>query len=99
MKWTKTTGKDGGMRSVALLVTLALAWLPGAALGAGSPQTVLAYIDPGAGSFILQALVATLAGAAVAVHAYWRKIKSFLGFAGADEDDDAARREQPRDEP
>jgi hypothetical protein len=40
----------------------------------------LAYVDPGAGSFILQALVAAMAGIIVALNVYWRKIKGFLGF-------------------
>ena len=48
---------------------------------------MLAYIDPGSGSFILQALIATLAGALVAVNIYWRKIKSFLGLSGDDDDE------------
>ena len=48
---------------------------------------MLAYIDPGSGSFILQALIATLAGALVAVNIYWQKIKSFLGLS-SDEDDE-----------
>jgi len=47
----------------------------------------LAYVDPGSGSFILQALVATLAGAAVAINAYWAKIKRVFG-RGPSEDDD-----------
>ena len=40
---------------------------------------MLAYLDPGSGSFILQALIATLAGILVAVNIYWQKIKRFLG--------------------
>ena len=44
----------------------------------------LAYIDPGAGSFLLQAVVATLAGAVVAISTYWTKVKQFLGLAPKD---------------
>ena len=47
---------------------------------------MLAYIDPGSGSFILQALIATLAGALVAVNIYWQKIKRFLGLSSDDDD-------------
>jgi hypothetical protein len=47
----------------------------------------LAYVDPGAGSFLLQALVAAMAGIVVAVNAYWRRIRSFLGL-GRDDDGD-----------
>ncbi|HXV37684.1 MAG TPA: hypothetical protein VEC18_11075 [Myxococcota bacterium] len=39
----------------------------------------LAYLDPGAGSLLLQALVAAVAGAALAISAYWRKIRAFFG--------------------
>jgi hypothetical protein len=48
----------------------------------------LAYVDPGAGSFILQAVVASIAGAAVAVSAYWRRIKGFLGIGSSGDDAD-----------
>ncbi|MBW1688713.1 MAG: hypothetical protein JRS35_27090 [Deltaproteobacteria bacterium] len=48
---------------------------------------MLAYIDPGSGSFILQALIATLAGALVAVNIYWQKIKGFLGLSSDDDDE------------
>ncbi len=49
----------------------------------------LAYIDPGAGSFLVQALVAMVAGIAVTGRVYWSKIKSILGLASAEEDEDA----------
>ena len=38
----------------------------------------LAYIDPGAGSFVIQALLATIAGIAVMGRLYWSKIKRFF---------------------
>ena len=74
---------------IALLVASALS-APIVALAAGSgslPPTQLAYVDPGSGSFILQALVATLAGAAVAINAYWAKLKRFFGRDSTEEDD------------
>jgi hypothetical protein len=48
---------------------------------------MLAYIDPGSGSFILQALIATLAGTLVAVNIYWQKIKRLLGISSDDDDE------------
>ena len=51
------------------------------AAGNGSQGPSLAYLDPGAGSFILQALVAAIAGAIVAINAYWIRIRRFLGLA------------------
>ena len=44
----------------------------------------LAYLDPGSGSFLIQALVALVAGVAVALRTYWEKVRSFLGFSGND---------------
>lgn len=32
------------------------------------------YLDPGSGSFLLQLLIAGIAGAALAIKIYWRKI-------------------------
>jgi hypothetical protein len=88
------------MIPVWLLLGLALA--PGAASGAAVAPAVegarLAYIDPGSGSFILQALVAMLAGAAVALKAYWGKIKSFLGRSMDKRDDGETARAKPGDD-
>ena len=52
------------------------------------------YIDPGAGSFVLQALVAAFAGVVVAASAYWSRIKRFLGLGndGSDSDDEPGDR-------
>ena len=41
---------------------------------------ILAYIDPGTGSIILQALVASVVGAAIAVKLFWHRILKFLGI-------------------
>jgi hypothetical protein len=60
-----------------------------AALDSTGPSAQLAYVDPGSGSFILQALVAALAGAAVAMNAYWARIKQFFGRGTSEEDDDS----------
>jgi len=37
---------------------------------------LLAYLDPGSGSFILQLLVAGILGGLVAIRMYWSKIKA-----------------------
>jgi hypothetical protein len=49
---------------------------------------MIAYIDPGAGSFVLQAIVATLAGVALALRGYWKKLRGRLGLRGSDEPDE-----------
>ena len=53
---------------------------------------MVAYIDPGTGSFVLQALVATFAGAAVAVNLHWKRIKRFFARSQGGE-----KRDDPRD--
>ena len=43
-------------------------------------MNALAYLDPGSGGLMLQALVAGVASAAVMGKVYWRRAKRFLGF-------------------
>ena len=50
----------------------------------------LAYIDPGSGSFIVQALVATAAGLAVVARRYWTQIRALVGRPAASEEDEDA---------
>jgi hypothetical protein len=45
---------------------------------------MLGYLDPGAGSMILQALAGGLAGAAVVAKLYWARIKRALRFGRRD---------------
>lgn len=51
-------------------------------------KDLLAYLDPGSGGLMLQALVAGVASAAVMAKLYWRRAKRFLGIG----------RDEPRDE-
>ncbi len=48
----------------------------------------LAYLDPGSGSFMVQALIAALAGVGVAGRRYWTQIKSWLGLETKSLDDE-----------
>ena len=75
---------------------LGAAFVPVTALAVGEPIEIrAAYLDPGTGSLIIQAVVAVLAGAAVAITSYWQKIKTFFGRNSRDsEPSDTA----PRDE-
>ncbi len=74
------------------LFFLVLVSLPALALGSpsgpGDGGVRLAYIDPGVGSFMIQALVAALAGIAVTGRLYWSKIKSMLGKSASRDDED-----------
>jgi hypothetical protein len=84
--------RSGLALGIAIATAVAFGPTVSHALAIGSPEdpAKLAYIDPGSGSFILQALVAALAGAAVVIHAYWRRIKRLLGIGTPDQDDPAA---------
>ena len=43
------------------------------------PQSsAYAYIDPGTGSMLLTALIASIAAAGAAISVYWSKIKTFF---------------------
>ncbi len=59
---------------------------------------MLAYIDPNSGSFLLQAIVATLAGGAVAVGSYWRRLKQRIGRSPRPEGDPAEKPRPPSQE-
>ncbi len=41
--------------------------------------TPLPYLDPGSGSFLIQLLIATALGLAIALRASWGKIKTLFG--------------------
>jgi hypothetical protein len=38
----------------------------------------MAYLDPGSGSYLIQILIAFLLGSAIAIRAFWGRIKSFF---------------------
>jgi hypothetical protein len=40
--------------------------------------TLVAYIDPGTGSFVLQVVVGALLGASVAAKMYWSRLRGFI---------------------
>jgi hypothetical protein len=53
---------------------------------------ILLYLDPGSGSFLIQLLIAAIAGLSIAIGANWSKLKRFLNKnkkkTDTDEDDD-----------
>ena len=73
-RWTQKMDARRGFRRLTLSLgpALAIGVAAGVASAAGgvAEGPRLAYLDPGSGSFILQALVAMLAGAVVAINAY-----------------------------
>jgi hypothetical protein len=74
------------------LLSLSLLLLPELALAspssASSSGLRLAYIDPGTGSFVVQALVAAAAGIAVTLKLYWTRIKGLFGRPTRTEEED-----------
>ncbi len=49
------------------------------------PLPAYAYLDPGMGSLILQAIIGTIAGGLVILKLYWYRIKKF--FRPSDQDE------------
>lgn len=52
-----------------------------------------AYLDPGTGSMMLQALIGALAGGLVVGRVYWAKIKGFFSDAKRDPSDKGSTEE------
>ncbi len=90
----KASWRRVSARVLALALGSGFALVGAARATSEGPQ--LAYIDPGAGSFVLQALIATFAGAIVAANVYWSRIKRFLGL-GTDEGDSDDETDDPSD--
>jgi hypothetical protein len=59
-----------------LRLRLVLAVITTIALGPSSAHAQ--YLDPGAGSVIVQAVIAVVVGVAATVKLYWRQISAFL---------------------
>jgi hypothetical protein len=58
---------------------------------------VLAYLDPGSGSMLLQLLLGGFAAVGVGAKLYWRRFKAFLRIGRRPEQEPV--REPVRDEP
>jgi hypothetical protein len=56
----------------------------------GMRPILLAYLDPGSGSYLLQLLIAAALGGLLLLRLYWSKVKSFVRrlFTGQSEDVD-----------
>jgi hypothetical protein len=50
--------------------------------------TPLPYLDPGSGSFLIQLLIATALGLAIALRASWGKIKGLFGAKPKSDEED-----------
>ena len=72
------------LRSALLILLLLILWLPA--------RDAHAYLDPGTGSFLLQAVIALVMGALLSLKLYWQQFKSFFARIGSD------RRDSDQDE-
>lgn len=72
------------MRNSTVILLLLLAFLC-------RPSAALAYLDPAAGSLILQVILGGVAGLIVLLKLYWRRLRGFFGFGdeGGNQDDQA----------
>jgi hypothetical protein len=66
------SARESRIRLVLLILLLLTLWLPA--------RDAHAYLDPGTGSFLLQAVIAVVMGALLSLKLYWQQLKSF--FAG-----------------
>ena len=55
---------------------------------------VLGYIDPGTGSIIIQAIIATVVGAGVALTLFWHRVLIFLGIRKSIKKNDNTKQEK-----
>lgn len=56
----------------------------------GNGRQIMAYLDPGSGSYLLQLLIAGIVGGALLLRAYWARVGGFIrglfgGKAAADD--------------
>ena len=55
-----------------------------------------AYLDPGTGSIILQAVIGAVASGLFVMKIYWAKCKAFFGFGNAESDENGKSADSPR---
>jgi hypothetical protein len=68
------------MRMKGFLITVALVWMIFV-----FAMPVYAYLDPGSGSMILQAVLGVFAAVMVVVKIYWSRLLKFFGLRKKDE--------------
>jgi hypothetical protein len=62
-----------------LFGTALTAVVGGLLIWASATTPAFAYLDPGAGSMLLQGMLAAVAGSVFALKHYWRRVVSLLG--------------------
>lgn len=56
-------------------------------------SSLLAYVDPGSGSVLIQLVIGAVAGALVAVRLYWTRLKAFVAGRSRTKENDGADHE------
>lgn len=69
------------------VLTMALVWT---AVIYSLPLSAHAYLDPGTGSFVIQAVVASFLGIAFTVKTYWQQLKLKFGQCFGRKNEDSA---------
>jgi hypothetical protein len=62
-------------------------WLVVVVMLLATPRQLAAYIDPGSGSYLIQALMAGLLGGFFAVKTFWKQIRSYFSRGNSSSDD------------
>jgi hypothetical protein len=65
--------------------SLRFALVAGLLAAVALPSAAQAYLDAGTGSMLVQAVVASIAGALVLIRSYWSQLKGFFGKGSAAE--------------
>jgi len=55
------------------------------------PAPAFAYLDPGTGSMIVQAIIGVVVGALIVLKLYWRKFISFFSRRRPSDEDDRSQ--------
>lgn len=79
-------------------VVLLVALYNGGPSPSGEAGVQLAYLDPGAGSFLIQLLIAAFASGALTLKLHWRRFKRFLGAGEAEAEEENTKRNADSDE-
>ena len=61
-------------------------------------QDASAYLDPSSGSILVQIILGGVAGFAVLIRIYWRKIRRYLGLYKQDTDRDSNSQDTDNDQ-
>lgn len=62
-------------------------------------HSILLYVDPGSGSYLIQAIIAAALGAGFVLKTWWWKIRSFFGGKRKDESEVRSQKSEDASKP